>query len=110
LSDPGVTAAFSPVAIGDGTFVRPTYIGTSLWNGSVVVDVESIVANATKVQLSLDNDLYAYTELAGNVAKIQKKVVDGPSIIIGVIPEPGTILLLGGGLLAMGIRARSRRV
>lgn len=109
-SDPGVTAAFTPVAIGDGTYVRPTYIGTTLWNGKVIIDLESVVPGATKVELSLDNDLYAYSELAGNSAKIQKKVVDGPSIVIGVIPEPGTFMLLGGGLLAMAIRARNRRV
>jgi hypothetical protein len=109
VSDPGVTAAFSPVAVGDGTYVRPTYIGTALWNGQVVIDLESVVPNATKVQLSLDNDLYAYTELAGNTAKIQKKVESGPSIIIGVIPEPGTFALLGGGLLALALRARGRR-
>jgi len=105
----GVTGAFTPVAIGDGTFSRPTFIGTSIWTGLVTIDVEAIVPNATKVQLSFDNDLYAYTELTGNIAKIQKKVVDGPSIIIGVVPEPGTFALLGGGLLALAIRARSRR-
>jgi len=110
-SDPGVILdAFSPVAIGDGSYARPAFIGTTLWNGKVIIDLESVVPGATKAQLSLDNDLYAYSELVGNSAKIQKKVVDGPSIIIGVIPEPGTAMLLGGGLLVMAIRARSRRV
>lgn len=110
LSDPGVTAAFTPVAIGDGTYARPAFIGTTLWNGKATIDLQSVVPNVTKAQLSLDNDLYAYSELAGNSAKIQKKVVTGPSIIIGVIPEPSTALLLGAGLAALAVRARSRRV
>jgi hypothetical protein len=106
----GVTGGFSPVDVGDGDYHRANYgPGTSIWNGQLVIDVAAIVANATKVQLSLDNDLYAYTAADGISAKIQKKVVDGPAIIIGVVPEPGTALLLGGGLLVMAIRARNRR-
>jgi hypothetical protein len=106
----GVTAAFTPGDVGDGDYHRANYgAGTAVWDGQVVVDVQTIVPNATKVQLSLDNDLYAYTAANGITAKIQKKVVSGPSIIIGVIPEPSTALLLGGGLLAMAIRARGRR-
>ncbi len=105
----GVTGAFTPGALGSSGLDRNSNPGTTIWNGQVSLDIASIVANATKVQLSFDNDLYAYTEFAGNSAKIQKKVVDGPAIIIEVIPEPGTFALLGGGLLALAIRARSRR-
>ena len=36
---------------------------------------------------------------------VQKKVVDGPSIIISV-PEPGALALLALGCLALGLRAR----
>jgi len=109
VNPPGVTGVFTPLAVGDGTYARPAFVGTTIWNGKVVIDVASIVANATKVQLSFDDDLYAYSELSGNSAKIQKKVVDGPGVIIGVVPEPGTFALLGGGLLALAIRARNRR-
>jgi hypothetical protein len=107
--NPGVTGGFTPATLGTTGLDRNTNPGTTTWNGILTIDVKSLVPNATKVQLSLDNDLYAYTEFAGNSAKIQKKVTDAPSVIIGVVPEPGTFALLGGGLLALAIRARNRR-
>lgn len=68
------------------------------------MDIASVVANATRIHLALDNDLFAGSE-AGTSAKIQKKVVDGPSIIISV-PEPSALTLLALGCLALGLRAR----
>lgn len=82
--------------------------GTTVWSGTFSVDIAAAVANATKATLSLDNDLYAFSE-AGTSASIQKKVASGPAITITVIPEPGTFALLGGGLLGLAIRARRRR-
>jgi hypothetical protein len=104
-----VNGSFTPGTLGTTGLDRNTNPGTTLWNGQVAVNIASVVANATKVTLSFDNDLSAYTEFASNAAKIQKKVVDGPAVIITVVPEPGTLVLLSGGLLAMAIRARSRR-
>jgi len=100
----GVTAAFTPGALGTLGLNLPGDAATTSWGGLVTVNVASIVANATKLQLSYDNELYAYTELDGNSAAIQKNTV-----VIGVIPEPGTFALLGGGLLLLAIRARGRR-
>ena len=82
----------------------PGDAGTTLWSAGFSMDIASVVANATKIHLALDNDLFANSE-ANTSAKIQKKVVDGPSIIISV-PEPGMLALLALGCLALGLRTR----
>jgi hypothetical protein len=104
----GTNGSFTPAVVGTTGFALPTDAGTKLWSGNVTIDISSIVPNATKATLSFDNDLYAYSE-ATSSAKIQKKVVDGPAIVITVIPEPATLALLCGGLLTLSIRARGRR-
>jgi len=82
-------------------------LGTTLWSATVQVDLSSL--NATQVQISLDNDLYAFSE-ATTTAAIQKKVVSGPAVIIEAVPEPTTGLLVGGGLVILSLRGRRRRV
>ena len=107
--------SFTPGTLGTTGLDRNTNPGTTLWSGQLSIDIgAALIAagfqpKATKVALSLDNDLYAYTEFASNSAKIQKTVVDGPAIIIDGIPEPGTFALLCGGLVLMSLRARGRR-
>ncbi|HEX5068387.1 MAG TPA: PEP-CTERM sorting domain-containing protein [Myxococcota bacterium] len=107
--------SFTPGTLGTTGLDRNTNGGTTLWSGQLSVDIAAALAlagisgNATKVELALDNDLYAYSEFASNSAKIQKKAVTGPTIIIDVIPEPGTAALLCVGLVAMTLRARGRR-
>jgi hypothetical protein len=96
----GYTGTFSP----SNTLTFPSNPGTTLWSGTATVDIASVVANATKIQLSLDNDLFAASE-ATTSAKIQKKVVDGPSLVISV-PEPSVLALLALGCLALGLHAR----
>lgn len=101
------TGNFSPEA--DGSFEAPTYgSGGFSWDGGVNIDVASAVPDATKAELQLNNFLFAFSE-AGTAATIQKKVTDA-AIVITVVPEPGTALLMFGGLIALGIRARGRRV
>jgi hypothetical protein len=70
---------------------------------SLLIDVQAIVANATKVELAFNNTLLAFSEVGTDA------YVDKNSIEITVIPEPGTAALLCGGVVALCIRARSRR-
>jgi PEP-CTERM motif len=81
--------------------------GTSLWSGTAFIDVAAVVANATKVMVSLDNDLWAYSETGspvGTTAKIQKKISNG---VVITVPEPGAIALLA--LAGLGALLRTRR-
>lgn len=92
-----------------GTFTQdlfglPTDLGTTLWQGDVSVDVASAVFGATKATLSFDNDLTVYSE-AGTTSEIQKK----PVVVITVVPEPGTAILFGIGLLGLATQGRGRR-
>jgi hypothetical protein len=83
--------------------------GTHIWTGELLVDIDQLIADAgqtgkaTLVGLSIANTLTAMGE-AGAAARIQKKDIDG--LAITVIPEPGTALLMGLGLLALAGRGR----
>lgn len=100
-----VVIPWSGVFTPTDTLTLPGDSGTTLWSGSALIDVASSVPNATVAMLSFDNDMVAASE-AGTTAKIQKKVVSGPAVVITVIPEPGTVALLGGGLLALALYRR----
>lgn len=94
-----------------GTFTQsifdlPNDPGTTLWSGSILVDVAAQVPNATLLTLSLNNQLDAFSETSSS-ATIQKKVVSGPAVEISIIPEPATGLLFGLGLVSLALRRRS---
>jgi len=69
-----------------GSFALPASFGTKLWSGSVTVNVSGVVANATKATLALNNTLTANCGAGSTSAKIQKKVVSGPTVAIIVNP------------------------
>jgi hypothetical protein len=76
------TGSFTP----QSTFALPTNFGTNLWSGSIAIDVASNVALATKATLTLNNQLNTNCGQTASSAKIQKKVVSGPSVAIMVNP------------------------
>lgn len=79
---------------------------TQLWSMGVFIDIASVIPDVTKVKIYLDNDLYALSE-AGTVAKVQKKITSG--LVITPTPEPSTLMLIGGGLLASLLGTRKRK-
>jgi len=95
------TGTFTP----KGTYSLSGDLGTTLWSGTVLVDVASSVPNATVATLSFNNVLNAFSE-AGTSATIQKKVASGPAIAVTIIPEPATGALLGIGLLGLFLLKR----
>ncbi len=87
-------------------------VGTHIWSGSLLIDLDQIIANAggsgraTRVQLNLDNTLVAYAA-SGASARIEKKDIDG--LAITVVPEPTTAVLMGLGLLGLASIRRGER-
>jgi len=86
--------------------------GTHVWTGSLLIDLDSIIASAggsgraTRVELNLDNTLVAFAA-DGASARIEKKDIDG--LAITVVPEPTTAVLMGLGLLGLASIRRGQR-
>jgi hypothetical protein len=86
-----------------GSYLPMTGAVSSPWDSTLFLYLGTIIPNATQVTIAFNNTLTVYSE-ATSSAQIEKD-----SIKINVVPEPGTFALFCGGLLALSIRARSRR-
>jgi len=85
-------------------FLLPGDIGAINWSGVALIDVASVVPNATRVSVAMNNYLEA-ARLGSHSATIQKKHSRG---VVITVPEPSSIALIGLGLL-FGITAGARR-
>lgn len=86
----------------------------ALWSGGVSIDLVAAVAQAgfpgarvTKLDLVINNTLATASQM-GTAAHIQKKDFE-TVVATAVIPEPGTLFLVGSGLLGLGVFGRSKR-
>jgi len=81
-----VVIPFSGSFAPSDTFELPTNFGTSLWSGSVLVDVAAVVPNAKVAEVTLTNTLTSDCGAGNTSSKIQKKVVQGPVASITINP------------------------
>lgn len=109
----GLNALAQMIFTNNGQFTSTNgYLGTHVWTGFLSLDVNNVITSnggsgqATLVQISLSNTLTAFAE-SGASARIEKKDIDG--LAITVVPEPGTALLLGLGLLGLSRSGRPSR-
>jgi hypothetical protein len=86
--------------------------GTHIWTGSLLIDLDQIIAGAgatgraTRVEINLNNTLVAFAQ-DGATARIEKKDIDG--LAITIVPEPGTAILMGLGLLGLSTLGSTNR-
>jgi len=82
----------------------------ALWNlgGSIDLADTTDWGSDTKVRVTLQNDLLAYTENFGDVAFIQKKF-GTVGVVVNPVPVPAAVWLFGSGLLGLiGIARRNK--
>lgn len=108
----GINGNAQMVFTQNGQFDTTQFTGTRIWSGFLSLDVDSVIAagggsgQATLVHISLANGLTAFAA-SGAAARIEKKDIDG--LAITVVPEPGTALLFGLGLLGLASTGRPAR-
>lgn len=106
---PSANAVFIPT----GSFNGAANPLSTIWTGSGVIDIsgylasQNILGTATKIDVSLDNTLYAGSGDVNKLVKIQKKLFDGTSFTVTTtpgnpVPEPSSIVLAAMGMLGVG--------
>ena len=111
-----VPITFTPTNNGSRT-VFGFGIDTGIITGSGLIDLQTVIQNAggsgeaTRVAISFDNTLQVFHNGTGGQAELRKRDADFVSLTINggnPIPEPGTALLLMGGLAALSNWKRER--
>lgn len=102
---PDVNIPINGVFAPTDTFDIVNHPGTVNWQGVALIDIASVVPNATRVFVAMNNYLVASSEGALNAATIQKKADRG---VVITVPEPGTLAFLGLGLLGALVGGRRR--
>lgn len=83
-----------------------TQVGLPTHNWSA--DADTSFANASAVNLTIENILLAYTTSAPSLAFIEKKFV-GAEVQVMAVPEPDSYAMLLAGLGVLGMIVRRRR-
>lgn len=77
------------------------------WSGTAVINLAAIIGpDWTRLRLVFSNTLQASSSPGGS-ALITKKVVQGPSIFVEILPTPGAASILGLGLVMASRRRRA---
>ena len=108
----GVLTPTAIAAFASDTFSVNTPQPGGGWSLSINADIQALVAAqfgaeafATVVGVNWNNDLATASE-STSTALIQKKI-GVPSVTMTVVPEPGTALLFGLGLIGLATRRRA---
>ena len=103
-----LSGPIAPLTINFSTGFGASDLQNQPWSTSVVIDIESVVPDATEAMLSLTNQIFAFaaTTCPPNLSCLSAVDFSVQAASIAVIPEPGTFGLMGVGLIGLAVGAR----